>query len=202
MRRWLESDDEKSRSLCLHEIWPPFSLNDDVKPHQNVVLYFSTSRTFSVVLSTWCPYSDHLISHRTITMAQPAPMPMPVVPPGMQPGMQPQQMQIPVNPALQTLLDSLPHNPVPFALQSAPIPNTNPPQINTVVTCLTHKASYCEACGVDFNSLNYMQQFLRTAPAEAIPPPPNVQPPPQRAEMIKNAKEAGNVGSSALSTFS
>lgn len=39
-----------------------------------------------------------------------------------------------------------------------------------------------------------MHQFLRTAPAEAIPPPPQVQPPPQRAEAIKNAKEQGNVG--------
>ena len=124
-------------------------------------------------------------------MAQPSPMPVP--PQGIPAGMQPPPMQIPLNPALQTLLDSLPHNPIPFNIQSLPIPNTNPPQINTLVTCPTHKSSYCDQCGVDFNALNYMHQFLRSAPPDAIPPPPNVQPPPQRAEMIKSAKEAGNV---------
>jgi len=132
-----------------------------------------------------------------VTMAQTAPMAMPSQ--GMPTGMQPPPLQIPVNPGLQTLLDSLPHNPIPFALQNATIPNINPPRTNTIVTCPAHKASYCEACGVDFNALNYMHQFLRTAPAEAIPPPPNVQPPPQRAEVIKNAKEAGNVRASLLS---
>lgn len=132
-----------------------------------------------------------------LNMAQPTPMPIPpqgVPPQVLQPGMQQDPpLQIPINPALQTLLDSLPHNPIPFTLQTVPVPNMNPLQTNTIVTCPTHKQSYCEPCGVDFNSLNYMHQFLRTAPAEAIPPPPNVQPPPQRAEMIKNAKEAGNV---------
>ncbi|GFZ49154.1 hypothetical protein JCM24511_06904 [Saitozyma sp. JCM 24511] len=101
-------------------------------------------------------------------------------------------MQVPVNPALTALLDSLPHNPTPFALQTAPVPGTNPPQTNTVVVCPTHKQSYCETCGVDYNALNFMHQFLRAAPTDAIPPPPNVAPPPQRAEQIKAAKEAGN----------
>lgn len=101
--------------------------------------------------------------------------------------------QINVNPALQSLLDSLPHVDKPFTLLNVPLPNTQPPQINTVVVCPTHKAAVCEICDVNFNDLNYMHQFLRSAPAEAIPPPPNVPPPPQRAEMIKNAKEQGNV---------
>lgn len=126
--------------------------------------------------------------------------------PGMSPapGMGPQPgmgggppPQIPVNPALQSLLDSLPHTDTPFTLVTAPIPNSNPPQTNTMVVCPTHKAAVCEACGVNFNDLNYMHQFLRTAPPEAIPPPPNVPAPPQRAEMIKNAKEQGNVRDSA-----
>ena len=99
---------------------------------------------------------------------------------------------------MQALLDSLPHNPISFALQTAILPNTNPPQTNTVVVCPAHKQSYCEICGVDFNALNYMHQFLRTAPPEAIPPPPNVQPPPQRAEMIRTMKEAGNVRDTPL----
>ncbi|ORX34371.1 hypothetical protein BD324DRAFT_583396 [Kockovaella imperatae] len=109
----------------------------------------------------------------------------------MPPGMGP-PMQIPVNPAMQTLLDSLPHHPVPIFLANVQIPNSQPPQINTIAVCPEHKQSICEACGVDFNGLNYMHQFLRGAPDEAIPPPPNVQPPPQRAEMIKNMKEQGN----------
>ncbi|CAD6566132.1 MAG: hypothetical protein TREMPRED_002199 [Tremellales sp. Tagirdzhanova-0007] len=133
-------------------------------------------------------------------MAQSAPqsmtaqgLPVGTQPPqALPPGMQSAPMQIPINPALQTLLDSLPHNPVPFALQNITLPGTNPPQTNTVVLCPQHSASCCESCNVDFNSLNFMHQFLRTAPAEAIPPPPNVQPAPQRAEMIKTAKEAGN----------
>ncbi|KAK4689780.1 translocation protein SEC72, partial [Tremellales sp. Uapishka_1] len=107
-------------------------------------------------------------------------------------GPPPQLAQIPVNPVLQELLDSLPHTSVPFLLATAPIANAQPPQSNTVVLCPVHKQSQCEQCGVDFNSLNYMHQFLRTAPSEAVPPPPNVQPPPQRADQIKTAKEAGN----------
>jgi translocation protein SEC72 len=102
-------------------------------------------------------------------------------------------MQVPVNPALTALLDSLPHNPTPFALQTVPVPGSNPPQTNTVVVCPAHKQSYCETCGVDYNALNFMHQFLRAAPTDAIPPPPNVAPPPQRAEQIRAAKEAGNV---------
>jgi translocation protein SEC72 len=105
----------------------------------------------------------------------------------------PPPMPMAINPALQQLLDSLPHIEVPFELVNAPIPNTQPPQMNLTVLCPQHKLSVCEACGCDFGGLNYMHQFLRTAPPEAIPPPPNVPPPPQRAEMVKNAKEQGNV---------
>jgi hypothetical protein len=43
-----------------------------------------------------------------------------------------------------------------------------------------------------------MFNFLKGAPAEAIPPPPNAPTQPQRAEAIKQAKEAGNVGLSVL----
>ncbi|KAK8846756.1 hypothetical protein IAR55_005844 [Kwoniella newhampshirensis] len=101
---------------------------------------------------------------------------------------------IPLNPALLTILDSIPHTDVPFALQTVPIPTppNQPPQTGVVVTCREHKNSNCELCDVDFNALNYMHQFLRMAPPEAIPPPPNMAPPPVRAEQIKAAKEAGN----------
>ena len=102
-------------------------------------------------------------------------------------------MQIPVNPAMQSLLDSLPHHPVPFMLANVTVPNSHPPQSNIIAICPAHKQSMCAECGVDFNGLNYMHQFLKNAPDEAIPPPPNVQPPAQRAEMIKNMKEQGNV---------
>ena len=43
-----------------------------------------------------------------------------------------------------------------------------------------------------------MFNFLKGAPAEAIPPPPNAPTQPQRAEAIKQAKEAGNVGHTQL----
>ncbi|WVQ68967.1 uncharacterized protein L199_007177 [Kwoniella botswanensis] len=130
-------------------------------------------------------------------MAHPHPHPHPHPPAGMPgPGMGPGGPPggIPVNPALLTLLDSLPHKDIPFALQTIqlPTPPNVPPQQGIVVTCPEHKQSSCEECNVDFNALNYMHQFLRSAPPEAIPPPPNVQPPPQRAEMIKNLKEQGN----------
>ncbi|KAL1409775.1 hypothetical protein Q8F55_003772 [Vanrija albida] len=101
-------------------------------------------------------------------------------------------MDIQVDPAMQLLLDSLPHTPKPFALAEMPIPNTQPPITQVMVVCLEHKSPACEQCNVNFTGLNYMHQFLRAAPPEAIPPPPNVQPPPQRAEQIKAAKEAGN----------
>lgn len=114
------------------------------------------------------------------------------------PGGPPPPMQVPVNPALQALLDSLPHADTPFKLLNVTMPNTNPPQANTIAVCPSHDKSACEECKVDFNNLNYMHQFLRSAPPEAIPPPPNVQPPPQRAEMVKNAKEQGNVGDEAV----
>lgn len=110
----------------------------------------------------------------------------------------PPPMQIPVNPAMTALLDALPHESKPLMIVEATIPGTNPPVQNTIVVCPAHKQSYCEACGVDFNSLNYTHQFMRGAPPEAIPPPPNVPAPPQRAEQIKNAKEQGNVGSCLL----
>ncbi|OCF37583.1 translocation protein SEC72 [Kwoniella heveanensis BCC8398] len=130
-------------------------------------------------------------------MAHPHPHPHPPqgmpMPMGGGPG-GPGPAQIAVNPALQTLLDSIPHTDVPFALQTVPLPTPPnvPPQTGVVVTCPQHKNSACEECGVDFNALNYLHQFLRAAPKEAIPPPPNVQPPPQRAEAIKQLKEQGN----------
>ena len=130
------------------------------------------------------------------TVPQP-PVPVPVSHPhphlNPSPGSQPQMQPLQINPALQELLDSLPHNSIPFILNEQSIPNSQPPQNNITITCPLHKLSYCESCGVDFNGLNYMHQFLRMAPAEAIPPPPNMAPPPQRAESIKQAKEAGNV---------
>lgn len=112
------------------------------------------------------------------------------LPPGMPP---PGTMQIRVDPAMQQLLDSIPYTDVPFHLQQQPVPNTTPPQINTLVLCPMHKQSACEQCGVDFNGINYLHQFLRMAPSDAIPPPPQVQPLPQRAEQIKMMKEQGNV---------
>ena len=106
-----------------------------------------------------------------------------------------------VNPALTALLDSIPTNTLPFALVSVPLPlppnaqlppGATPPTQQLVV-CPAHKNVICEACGVDYGGLNYMQQFLKDAPAEAVPPPPNMQPPQGRADAIKNAKDAGNV---------
>ena len=94
---------------------------------------------------------------------------------------------------MQAILDSLPHNETPFELVKVPVPNTNPPQFNIMVVSPDNKKPVDEATGVDFNNLNYMHQFLRAAPGDAVPPPPSVPAPPQRAEMIKAAKEAGNV---------
>lgn len=99
----------------------------------------------------------------------------------------------PPNPALQALLDAIPHTPVPFTIQDGPIPGTNPPQMTTMILCEAHKQVICQTCGVHFGSINYMFNFLKGAPAEAIPPPPNAPTQPQRAEAIKQAKEAGNV---------
>ncbi|KAL7420049.1 hypothetical protein Q5752_005014 [Cryptotrichosporon argae] len=130
-------------------------------------------------------------------MATPAPQPHahphPHPQPGaLPPGARPPPPQVAPNPALQALLDAQPHTARPFALITAPIPNTQPPQVSTLVVCPTHKRQACAECAVDFTQLNYMHQFLRAAPPEAIPPPPNVPPPPQRAEAIKAAKEQGN----------
>jgi translocation protein SEC72 len=102
-------------------------------------------------------------------------------------------MMMQVDPAMQALLDSLPTRTMPFALVELPIPNMTPPQSQQMVVCAEHKLPVCAECNVNFTPLNYMQQFMRTAPPEAIPPPPNVQPPPQRAEQIKQVKERGNV---------
>jgi translocation protein SEC72 len=107
---------------------------------------------------------------------------------------QQQPMQIAANPALQSLLDSLPHTDVPLKVVTAQINGSNPPQSRMMIICPDHNQAMCAECKVNFNELNYMHQFMQGAPPEAIPPPPNVQPPPQRAEMIKNAKEQGNVG--------
>lgn len=102
-------------------------------------------------------------------------------------------MMPPPNPALQALLDSLPHTHIPFELITAPVPGANPPQTSMLVVSPVNKQVVCEETGTDFSAINYMHQFLKGAPPEAIPPPPNVQPPPQRAEMVKMAKEQGNV---------
>ena len=109
-------------------------------------------------------------------------------PPGMMMGPSP-----PPNPALQAILDAIPHVNVPFSIQEGTIPNTNPPQTTTMVTCDAHKQVICKICDVHFGPINYMFNFLKGAPAEAIPPPPNAPTQPQRAEAIKQAKEAGNV---------
>ena len=112
----------------------------------------------------------------------------------------PQPMMPPPNPALQTLLDSLPSRTLPFTFHTIapppnapPGPNGQPQPAQQILVCPAHKTSYCETCGVDYNGINYLHQFLRNAPVEAIPPPPNVAPPPQRAEAVKNLKEQGNV---------
>lgn len=99
----------------------------------------------------------------------------------------------PPNPALQALLDAIPHTAVPFTIQEGTINGSNPPQKTTIVLCDAHKQIVCQTCGTNFQSINYMFNFLRNAPVEAIPPPPNAPVPPQRAEAIKQAKEAGNV---------
>jgi translocation protein SEC72 len=99
----------------------------------------------------------------------------------------------PPDPALQALLDSIPHTPVLFTIQEGTIPGSNPPQQTTVIMCEPHKQVVCQICGTHFGSINYMFGFLKSAPTEAIPPPPNAPVPPQRAEAIKSAKDAGNV---------
>lgn len=108
------------------------------------------------------------------------------------------QPMIPSNPALTALLDSLPSTSLPLAIIEIPIPNSQPPQVAHMVVCPAHKQAACVECGVDYSALNFMHQYLHTAPPEAIPPPPNMQPAPQRAEMIKSAKEQGNVSPSVL----
>lgn len=104
----------------------------------------------------------------------------------------------PPNPALQAILDAIPHINVPFSIQEGTIPNTNPPQTTTMVTCDAHKQVICKICDIHFGPINYMFNFLKGAPAEAIPPPPNAPTQPQRAEAIKQAKEAGNVCPSSM----
>lgn len=109
------------------------------------------------------------------------------------PGSLPPMLQVQIDPAMQALLDAQPLRTVPFAFVEVPIQNTNPPQTQQMVVCVGHEKPICDECDVNFTPLNYMQQFMRTAPPEAIPPPPNVQPPPQRAEAIRGVKEQGNV---------
>lgn len=102
-------------------------------------------------------------------------------------------MQVQVDPKMQALLDAQPVNTVEFALVEVPVPNTQPPQTQQMVVCVGHKNPICEECDVNFAPLNYMQQFMRSAPPEAIPPPPSVAPAPGRAEAIKGVKDQGNV---------
>ncbi|OXM79594.1 translocation protein SEC72 [Cryptococcus neoformans Bt63] len=102
----------------------------------------------------------------------------------------------PLSPAHLSLLDALPHTHVPHALKTVTVPANAPPDIAgksfALVVCSLHDQQKCDQCAVDFAPVNFLHQFLRFAPAEAIPPPPNVAPPPQRAQAVTNLKEAGN----------
>lgn len=120
-------------------------------------------------------------------MAQPQPFP----PQGAAPP------SIPLSAAQLSLLDSIPHAHIPHTLKTVTIAPNAPPDIANksfvLVVCKLHDQQKCDQCRVDFTPVNYLHQFLRFAPAEAIPPPPNVGPPPQRAQAVTNLKDAGNV---------
>lgn len=120
-------------------------------------------------------------------MAQPQPFP----PQGAAPP------SIPLSAAQLSLLDSIPHAHIPHTLKTVTIAPNAPPDIANksfvLVVCKLHDQQKCDQCRVDFTPVNYLHQFLRFAPAEAIPPPPNVAPPPQRAQAVTNLKDAGNV---------
>ncbi|ODN75402.1 hypothetical protein L202_06559 [Cryptococcus amylolentus CBS 6039] len=124
-------------------------------------------------------------------MAQQQPRPGP--PPGMQPQ---QQQQSPLSPAHLEVLDSIPHTDVPHTLKMNAIPPNGPPDLAgktfPVMLCKVHEQMKCDSCGVDFTGVNFIHQFLRFAPVEAIPPPPNVKPQPQRAQMVMALKDQGN----------
>jgi hypothetical protein len=163
-------------------------------------------RTATLKPSARINHFDVALPHPSLDMATAPPQgppghahphPHPHPPQPGQPGVRPPGMMMPPspppNPALQALLDAIPHTPVPFTIQDGPIPGTNPPQMTTMILCEAHKQVICQTCGVHFGSINYMFNFLKGAPAEAIPPPPNAPTQPQRAEAIKQAKEAGNV---------
>lgn len=126
-------------------------------------------------------------------MAGPGPAGAPGHPQGVRPPGMMMPPSPPPDPALQALLDSIPHIPVLFTIQEGVIPGSNPPQTTAVIMCEPHKQVVCQTCGTHFGSINYMFGFLKSAPSEAIPPPPNAPVPPQRAEAIKAAKDAGNV---------
>ncbi|WVO19230.1 uncharacterized protein IAS62_000509 [Cryptococcus decagattii] len=119
-------------------------------------------------------------------MAQPQPVP----PQGAAPA------SIPLSAAQLSLLDSIPHAHIPHTLKTVTIAPNAPPDIANksfvLVVCKLHDQQKCDQCRVDFTPVNYLHQFLRFAPAEAIPPPPNVAPPPQRAQAVTNLKDAGN----------
>ncbi|WVQ84042.1 hypothetical protein IAT38_006187 [Cryptococcus sp. DSM 104549] len=106
--------------------------------------------------------------------------------------------QIPIDPAMLALLDTIPTHDVPFQLLTLTpqLPPNAPPGAQGKpfhrVVCKPHAASPCEACGLDFEPVNSVHMYLRYAPADAVPPPPNMMPPPQRAEQFKQLKEAGN----------
>lgn len=104
---------------------------------------------------------------------------------------------VPLSAAHLSLLDALPHSHVAHALKTVAVPANAPPDIAgksfALVVCSLHDQQKCDQCAVDFSPVNFLHQFLRFAPAEAIPPPPNVAPPPQRAQAVTNLKEAGNV---------
>jgi translocation protein SEC72 len=81
----------------------------------------------------------------------------------------------------------LPSALIPFALATSGSPDNH-----AALLCPEHKIEKCSACDVDFSAVNYLQRFLRLAPADAVPPPPN-NVHPQRAEQVRQAKEQGNV---------
>ncbi|WVQ76807.1 hypothetical protein IAR50_006481 [Cryptococcus sp. DSM 104548] len=124
-------------------------------------------------------------------------MAQPQVRPGPPPGMMPRQpQQPPLSPAHLEVLDSIPHTDVPHNLKMSTIPPNGPPELAgksfALMLCKAHDQMRCDTCGVDFGNVNFLHQFLRFAPVEAIPPPPNVKPQPQRAQMVMALKDQGN----------
>nr|ODO01031.1 translocation protein SEC72 [Cryptococcus depauperatus CBS 7855] len=106
-----------------------------------------------------------------------------------------QQSLSPLSPTHLSILDSIPYTHVPHTLKQVPPPPNAPPEVAAktfILVCKPHDKSPCEQCHVDFTLLNYLFQFLKMAPSDAVPPPPNVMPPPQKAQNVTNLKDSGN----------